>query len=91
MQAQFDATTKTPLSLITHKSSSNWVLLEKIFIRGFLRNTNSEDLQLVPGTFMILVKKIQWEKLILSNNYLSFFIVIVHPFKIREQWESCDN
>ena len=26
-------------------------------------HTNSEDLPLVPGPFMILVKKIQWEKL----------------------------
>ena len=46
-------------------------------------NTNFEDLQLVPGPFMIVVKKIQWEKLILSIWHLPILIVTVHPFKIR--------
>ena len=32
-------------------------------MRKLLINTNSEDLQLVPGLFMIWVKKRQWEKL----------------------------
>ena len=65
--------------------------MEKIIIRKLLINENSVDLQLAPGPFMILVKKVQWEKLVLSICYLPFFISTIYPFKIREKFQSFDK